>query len=342
MVDTGFFESAGPVSIKKLLDRIGVTSSDLSVVDCSMLVTNARPLETACSSDISLAAKKSYEQSLSTTRAGAVFVSGSLAGKVPEHSLALVSDDPHLDFVRALNFLFPSRGHRLCSFPLIPGGQDPDLEGDVTVSAGAVIGSGAQVGRGTLIGPNSVIGPGVTIGRNCTIGANVTIECSFLGDDVSVANGARIGAEGFGWLDHGRKNIKIPQLGRTIIQSGVEIGANTTIDRGALGDTVIGENSKIGAMVEVGHGSQIGRNCLLAPMVGLAGGTVLKDGVLMGANAGTAGHLTMGEGSVAHPRASITKDWPAGSRIAGAPAQDIKDLWREYAAVRRLAKGKTK
>ena len=143
----------------------------------------------------------------------------------------------------------------------------------------------------------------------------------------------------FGWLDFGQSNRKIPQLGRVVIQDRVEIGANSTIDRGALGDTVLGEGSKIDNLVQIGHNCRIGRNCLIAAMSGLSGSTIVGDGVLMGGGVGTSGHLSIGAGSVIHGRAAVTKDWPAGSKLAGAPAQDIRDFWRELAVVRKLSKG---
>jgi len=342
MVDTKFFGNAGEFKLGNLLELAEISDVDISSRDASKIIDNAQVLDAAQTRDISLAAHKSYAKALSATNAGVVLVSKALADQVPAGSVAVLCKDPHYSYVKILKVLFPAKRRRLAIAPIISGAAEPEIENDVTIADYATIGSEAHIGQGTIIGPNAVIGPNVKIGRNCFIGANVTIECSLVGDDVSIANGVRIGADGFGWLDFGKSNIKIPQLGRTIIQSNVEIGANTTIDRGALDDTIIGENSKVGAMVKISHGSKIGRNCLIAPMAGLAGATILEDGVLIGANVGTVGHITMGEGSIAHPRASITKDWPAGSKIAGTPAQNIKDLWREYAVVRRLAKGKKK
>ena len=209
----------------------------------------------------------------------------------------------------------------------------------MTLGPNVVLGAGVEIGSGTVIGANTVIGAGVAIGRNCVIAANCSIDCAYLGSNVVLHAGARIGSEGFGWLDLGRTNRKIPPLGRVIVQDGVEIGANTTIDRGALGDTVIGEGTKIDNLVQIGHNCHIGRYCLIAAQSGLSGSTVLEDGVLMGGGVGTAGHLTIGRGSVVHGRAAVTKDWPAGSKLIGAPAQDIKDFWREAAMLRRMSKG---
>jgi UDP-3-O-[3-hydroxymyristoyl] glucosamine N-acyltransferase len=209
----------------------------------------------------------------------------------------------------------------------------------VTLGTNVVVGPGVEIGRGTVIGANTVIGAGVTIGRNCVVAANTTIDCAHIGNDVVLHSGVRIGTEGFGWLDFGHSNRKIPQLGRVIIQDRVEIGANSTIDRGALGDTVIGEGTKVDNLVQIGHNCRIGRYCLIAAMTGLSGSTIVGDGVLMGGGVGTSGHLSIGDGSVIHGRAAVTKDWPAGSKLAGAPAQDIRDFWRELAVMRKLSKG---
>ena len=221
-------------------------------------------------------------------------------------------------------------------------GYDPEpgaADIDVTLGTNVVVGPGVEIGRGTVIGANTVIGAGVTIGRNCVIAANTTIDCAHIGNDVVLHSGVRIGTEGFGWLDFGHSNRKIPQLGRVIIQDRVEIGANSTVDRGALGDTVIGEGTKVDNLVQIGHNCRIGRYCLIAAMTGLSGSTIVGDGVLMGGGVGTSGHLSIGDGSVIHGRAAVTKDWPAGSKLAGAPAQDIRDFWRELATMRKLSKG---
>ncbi|MEO8684038.1 MAG: UDP-3-O-(3-hydroxymyristoyl)glucosamine N-acyltransferase, partial [Devosia sp.] len=267
-----------------------------------------------------------------------VIIAPSLRDAVPAHSRAIVADHPHQLFADILDFLYPDSTRSVIAARSSDLGA-PIFERDVVLGTNVVIGSGVEIGRGTIIGANTVIGAGVTIGRNCIIAANTTIDCAHLGNNVIIHSGVRIGTEGFGWLDHGQTNRKVPQLGRVIVQDRVEIGANSTIDRGALGDTVLGEGSKIDNLVQIGHNCRIGRNCLIAAMSGLSGSTVVGDGVLMGGGVGTSGHLSIGAGSVVHGRAAVTKNWPAGSKLAGAPAQDIRDFWREIAVMRRLSKG---
>jgi UDP-3-O-[3-hydroxymyristoyl] glucosamine N-acyltransferase len=246
--------------------------------------------------------------------------------------------NPHLAFVDLLDRLYPQSTRASVVGLLGPHENLPWTENEVRLGPGVVLGPGVEIGRGTVIGPNTVIGAGVTIGRNCTISSNVSIECAHLGNNVVLHAGARIGSEGFGWLEHGISNRKIPQLGRVIIQDRVEIGANSAVDRGALGDTVVGEGTKIDNLVQIGHNCRIGRNCLIAGMSGLAGSTVLEDSVMLGARATTSGHLTIGRGSVLAAGAAITKSFPAGSRLAGFPAQDVVSWRREVATVRRLSR----
>lgn len=338
MVDTRFHRFAGPATIGAILTALNRADLLAAVADPSFSISGVTDLDLAGPGDLALAAHTSYIEELRGTAAGIVIVLPALRDAVPPGSMALLSDKPHHLFAEVLDHLYPAstRG-------VIASGRDdlgaPVFERDVSIGSNVVIGPGVEIGRGTIIGANTVIGAGVTIGRNSTIAANCTIDCAHIGNDVVIHSGVRIGTEGFGWLDFGLSNRKVPQLGRVLIQDKVEIGANSTIDRGALGDTMVGEGTKIDNLVQIGHNCRIGRNCLIAAMSGLSGSTILGDGVLMGGGVGTSGHLTIGAGSVVHGRAAVTKNWPPGSKLAGAPAQDIRDFWREIATMRKLSKG---
>jgi len=336
MVDTRFHSFAGPAPLAALLAAIGL-AADAAMGDGPM-IGGADELSLAGPDQIALAAHLDYREALIGTAAGAVIVSRELLADVPARTIAIAADNPHVAFVDLLDRLYPQSTRGTLSALLGPHDSLPVTENDVRLGPGVVLGPGVEIGRDTVIGPNTVIGAGVTIGRNCIIGSNCSIECAHLGNNVVLHAGARIGNEGFGWLDHGRSNRKIPQLGRVIIQDRVEIGANSTVDRGALGDTVIGEGTKIDNLVQIGHNCRIGRNCLLAGMSGLAGTTTLEDSVMVGAAAITTGHLTIGRGSVLAARATATKSFPPGSRLAGFPAVDARDWRREVATLRRLSK----
>ncbi|MHA6299113.1 UDP-3-O-(3-hydroxymyristoyl)glucosamine N-acyltransferase [Devosia sp. CAU 1758] len=338
MVDTRFHRFAGPLTLGALLAQLGRADLAGSLSDTDQVITGVSELDLAEPSDLAFAAQPSYIEELRRTAAGAVLVTPALLDAVPAGCIAISIDKPHDLFADILDTLYPSSTRSVIASRRDDLGA-PIFERDVTLGTNVVVGAGVEIGRGTIIGANTVIGAGVTIGRNCVIAANSTIDCAHIGNDVVLHSGVRVGTEGFGWLDFGGSNRKIPQLGRVVIQDRVEIGANSTIDRGALGDTVLGEGTKIDNLVQIGHNCRIGRYCLIAAMSGLSGSTIVGDGVLMGGGVGTSGHLSIGAGSVIHGRAAVTKDWPAGSKLAGAPAQDIRDFWRELAVMRKLSKG---
>lgn len=341
MIDTRFHPSTGPLTLADLCKRAG--HADLPPPEAGhIVIRGASDLVDADRESLSFAANPTYESQLARTEAAAVLISEKLAGKAPAGTVAIVCTDPYSVFIDMLNVLYPDDTRAVIAAISDANGPEPRLEDGVIIGQGAVIGRGAEIGSGTVIGPNAVIGAGVTIGRNCVIGAGVVIDCAHLGNEVVLQPGVVIGGEGYGFQIRPNGHKKIPQLGRVIVQDRVELGANTTVDRGTIGDTVIGEGSKIDNLVQIGHNCRIGRNCIISGMCGLSGSTILEDGVIMGGGAGTAGHLTIGAGSVVLARTGVTHSFPPKSNIAGAPAQDVRMWKREIAAVRRLAKGDSK
>jgi UDP-3-O-[3-hydroxymyristoyl] glucosamine N-acyltransferase len=223
---------------------------------------------------------------------------------------------------------------------------DPSAKiGDaVSLAPGVVVGPRAEIGDGTRVGPNAVIGRGVAIGRNCEIGSNVTITHSYVGDEVLVLPGAQIGSPGFGFASGPSGHLKIPQLGRVIIQDRVEIGACSTIDRGALTDTVIGEGTKIDNLVQVGHGTRVGRHCVIVGQVGLSGSCEIGDFVVMGGQVGIADHAKIGTGARIAARSAMASgaELPGGADYGGVPARPVREWIRELHAVSALARREKK
>jgi UDP-3-O-[3-hydroxymyristoyl] glucosamine N-acyltransferase len=211
---------------------------------------------------------------------------------------------------------------------------------DVILGPGSVIGPGAEIGDNVRIGANTVIGAGVAIGRNSEIGSNVTISHAYVGDRVTILPGAAIGQPGFGFASSAAGHEKIPQLGRVIVQDGVEIGAGTTIDRGAMGDTVIGEGAKIDNLVQIGHNVQIGRHVVLVSQVGIAGSSSVGDFSVLGGQVGIADHVRIGPGSRLAARSAMVsrQEIEGGQDYGGVPAKPVREWLREIHAVSQLVR----
>jgi UDP-3-O-[3-hydroxymyristoyl] glucosamine N-acyltransferase len=210
----------------------------------------------------------------------------------------------------------------------------------VMLGTGVVIGAGAEIGNHVRIGANTVIGPGVTIGHDCEIGSNASISHAYIGDRVLILPGAQIGQPGFGFASSEAGHVKIPQLGRVIIQDDVEIGAASAIDRGAIGDTVIGEGSKLDNLVQIGHNVQIGRHCVLVSQVGIGGSSVVEDFSVLGGQVGISDHVHIGAGArlAARTAAVSGQDIPGGQDSGGVPAKPIREWLREIHAVSNLVR----
>ncbi len=224
--------------------------------------------------------------------------------------------------------------------PRLDTGPDPVIGAGAELHPTAVIGAGAEIGERCVLGANVVIGPGVKIGADCIIGAAASVHFSILGDRVRLLAGARLGEDGFGFVEGPDGVVRLPQLGRVIVGDDVEIGANTTIDRGALGDTVIGAGAKIDNLVHIGHNVQIGRNCFIAGQVGFAGSSRAGNGVMMGGQAGVADHVAIGDAARVAAQAGLVRDVPAGESWGGTPAMPQRVWLRAAAWLARQSKRK--
>ncbi len=303
-------------------------------------------IENAMPGSLVFADGKDYAQKLANLPECILICTEFLAPFAPEHVAVLIAKRPQQVFAKAGRVLFPETiqpKFYVGSAGISPKAEVADsarLEPGVTVEACAVIGENAEIGAGTLIGAGAVIGSGCRIGRDCVIGPNASVLHAYVGDRVLIHAGARIGQDGFGFVPGERGLEKMPHVGRVIIQDEVEIGANTTVDRGALSDTIIGEGTKIDNLVQIAHNVRIGRNCVITGHCGLSGSVTLGDRVMLGGRVGLSDHVTIGDGAQIAAASGVMNDIPAGERWAGVPAQPIKDFFREVAVIRNLVRAK--
>ncbi|WP_018045020.1 UDP-3-O-(3-hydroxymyristoyl)glucosamine N-acyltransferase [Methylobacterium sp. 88A] len=341
MSDPIFFASSTALSLGDIAGAAGISLPEGA--DPGAMVGGASPLETAGPGDLAYMDNVRYGDVLAQTKALACLVSPRFAAKVPPTTVALVTRDPYRVYAGLLARFHPEamRPHsQFATEGVSPGAHvhpKARLEDGVIVDPGAVIGPGAEIGSGTIIGPNAVIGPNVRIGRDCSIGAGVTLAYALVGNRVILHPGARIGQDGFGFAMGPGGHLKVPQTGRVIVQDDVEIGANTTIDRGAGRDTVIGEGTKIDNLVQIAHNVVIGRHCVIVSGVGISGSTTLEDYVVLGGQVGVVGHLRIGMGSQIAGSSNVNRDVPPGSRWGGTPAKPVRTWFRELTALARLA-----
>jgi UDP-3-O-[3-hydroxymyristoyl] glucosamine N-acyltransferase len=304
------------------------------VGDASLQIDGVKPLAEAGASELSFLANPKYESQLSASNAGAVLVKSADA---PTNAAKLVVADPYLSLVRVVQQWF-------AEIPR-PHGVDPTAR----IATSARVASTARIGAYTVVGENAVVGENVTlfehvvVGANCTIGdetmiyPNVTLyHGSKIGRRCILHSGVVIGADGYGFATADGIHHKLPQIGIVVLGDDVEIGANSTVDRAALGQTVIGDGTKIDNLVQVAHNVKVGRHCLLVSQSGIAGSTELGDYVVLGGQAGFAGHLKIGSGVQVAAQSAVMKDFAGPAKLGGSPARPLSEHLRTEAAIRRL------
>lgn len=249
--------------------------------------------------------------------------------------VVLEARSPKLAFSRIAAHLFSSRFETADD-----EAAEPVIAENARIHPTAVISPGASIGSGAVIGPNAIIGHGVTIGEGTYVGPHVSIIHAEIGRHCRILSGARIGEAGFGYTAGDAGPVAVPQLGAVRIADEVDIGAQTTVDRGTLGDTIIGAMTKIDNLCQIAHNCRLGRGVLIASQTGISGSCVVGDFVMMGGQVGMADHLTIGDGAILAAKAGLMKDVEPGGKVGGAPAKPMRQWMKETAALSRLAGGK--
>ncbi len=285
--------------------------------------------------DLTFLANSKYESVLAQTRASAVILR---EGSISAPCARLRTADPYLAFARAVGLFAPEWRPPAGIHPKADVAADARIADGVSIGAFVSVGSGVTIGDRTVIFPNVTIGAGVQIGADCVIHSNVSLrERVVLGDRVILQNGVVIGSDGYGFVRRGDgTHEKIPQIAGVVIEDDVELGANTTVDRPAVGETRIQRGTKIDNLVQIAHGVSVGRNVLMAAQVGIAGSTEVEDDVVLGGQVGVGGHLRIGRGSLAVGQSGVTNSLEPGAMVGGYPAIDLQTWRRASVLVKRL------
>ncbi len=316
-------------------DVRSLLGGELCNADGSLALTGCNTLSAAGPNEVAFLANRKYRKDVARSRAGLVLVGVRDCPDLDRPVLRV--DDPYLAFARLQRHFFPDAPTRGMRHPSAVIDERAELAEDVDVGARCVIGPGVVIGAGTRLDAGVIVEEGARIGSGCHLhSAAVVAHGVVLGDRVCLQAGAVIGSDGFGYAWDGKGHLKIPQVGRVVLEDDVEVGANSCIDRGAMGDTVIGAGSKIDNLVQIGHNVTIGACSVVVSQVGVSGSTSIGRGCQIGGQVGIAGHLHIGDGVRLAAKSGVIGDIEAGETYAGLPAMPHRAWLKLHARLRKL------
>lgn len=337
MADARFFSTPTPAPLATLAALVG---APLPTEAADRRIHDVAPLHTATASEISFFDNPKYKDAFTTTKAGACLVTAALAPLCPAGTVALVVPNPYKAYARIAQYFYPAPAATAFIHPTAIIDPTAIIGAHCHIAAGVVIGKNVQIGSSCRLNPHAVLGDGVTLGDECTVGTHASIEYAHIGHRTVIYPGARIGQPGFGFAFDPERPVKVPQLGRVIIGNDVEIGANTTVDRGAGPDTIIEDGVMIDNLVQIAHNVRIGRGSIVVAQVGISGSTEIGQYVQIGGQSGLTGHIKVGNGARIAASSGVMRDIPPGGGVGGSPAQPLKEFFRQVAYLKRAAAGK--
>ena len=336
MADPRFYTAAGPFTLGQLAEIAGAEIAGAGSGAPEAVFADVAPLASAGGRDVSFLDNRRYLDAFRKSRAGACLISRESAPAAPSDMRLLIAKDPYRAYAKVAAAYYPMPPPKPGVDPTAAVAPGARLGEGCRIEAGAVIGAGAEIGRRCRISATAVIGEGVMIGDDCTIGPGATLTHAIVGVRTIVHGGARIGQDGFGFALGAGGHLKVPQLGRVVIGDDVEIGANTTIDRGAGPDTTIGDGTKIDNLVQIAHNVSIGRGCVIVAQVGISGSTRIGDFVMIGGQAGVTGHLAIGDGAKIAAQAGVMRNIEPGMTVGGSPAMPQRQWLKSVAMIERM------
>lgn len=339
MPDTRFFSRSGPFSLSQLAEigKARISEPLPSSLKLESLFYDVAPLEEAIEKNVSVLHNSKYTENLKVTRTGVCIVDAKHIDSVPSTAAILVTGTPYRSYALIAQAFYPESFS--CAYAQ---DQETHIHSSAeiglnsTLEPGVVIGANARIGMNVTIAANSVIGQGVIVGDHCQIGANVSISHSIIGNQVTIHAGTRVGQAGFGFFMDEAGHVQVPQLGRVLIEDGVEIGANVTIDRGSSHDTIIGMGTRIDNLVHIAHNVRLGKGCVVVAQVGISGSTEIGDFTAIAGQAGLTGHLKIGKKVRIAAQSGVMRDIADGMTVGGSPAVPVGKWHRQTVALQQL------
>jgi UDP-3-O-[3-hydroxymyristoyl] glucosamine N-acyltransferase len=341
MTNRSFFTNSTPLALSYLASSIKATpyinGKKVENIDPKIMVSDISTLEKASSNELTFFTNAKYAEQYTKSKALACITSEKFLDKAPKDVFILVTGNPYADFARIMTLFYPAQTIK------------PGLSKDAHIHPTAVIGKDCEIAHGVTmgaevkVGANTKIYPGVyiddkvQIGENCIIHHDVTLSNCLIGNNTIIHSGTRIGQDGFGYAFDNYKHIKIPQIGRVVIGNDVEIGANCTIDRGAIDDTIISDMCKIDNLVQVGHNVVLGVGCIIVSQVGISGSTELGKYVVVGGKVGISGHLKIGDGAQLAAGSGVIQDVEAKQVVGGYPSLPIRQWHKQTVILKKLS-----
>ena len=324
MESSQFFEKQGPFPLKEIIKAINCTD-DLSCAS-NFKIFGVESLVNAKANDMTFLNSSKYKDISLKTKAVACITSSNLSKFLPDKCIKLKVGNILLAVTQVSRMFYPKADIDYPDINLVDSIEVKNKYPKVSFGKNVLIGANVQIGKNTIIGSNSIIESNVNIGENCFIGSFVIIKNSLISNDVHIQDGSKIGVKGFGFIPSPHKNQRTPHIGKVILKDGVEVGANCTIDRGSLNNTIIGSNTFLDNQVHVAHNVKIGKNCMMAGQVGFAGSTTLGDNVVIGGQAGISGHLKIGNNVKIGGGSGVMNNIPDNSQVMGYPAIPLKEF----------------
>ena len=327
MSENQFFEKKGPFPLREIIKAIGFDENFSLKKD--LTIHNFESLDNATNKDMTFLNSSKYQKLSLNTKAAACITSPNLSKFLPESCIKIDVKNVLFAVTHVAKMFYPTAEIDFPDVNLSKSDNVKNLYPNVNFGQNVLIGKNVKIGKNSKIASNSIIESNVIIGDSCIIGSFVTVRNSIILNNVYIQDGSKIGVKGFGFIPNKDKNIRTPHIGKVILEEGVEIGANSTIDRGSLSDTIIGKNTFLDNQVHVAHNVQIGRNCMIAGQVGFAGSSILGDNVVIGGQAGISGHLNIGSNVKIGGGSGVINDIPDNLQVMGYPAVSLKEFVKQ-------------